>query len=571
MSETTSHDEYPPGHQIGDFEIERVAGRGAMGIVYRAAQISLGRVVALKVIGESLVGDPAFRTRFEREARAAAALGHPNIVSVHEAGQVDGVLYIAMQWVDGGDLRQHIAKNGPLPANVAARIVTQIADALDAAHATHVLHRDVKPANILVLQMAAGLHAYLTDFGITRPFVHLRNADGLTESGYVVGTPGFLSPEQIEGRDIDGRADLYALGCVLFETLTGKPPFQRATNVATLLAHTTAPRPLVSETNPNVGTAFDEVVRKALAIDPAGRYADGASLAAAVEEAARRGSRLPPVRRVPKLPTVNLTTQQPLPTPPSRLVVKVDDDDIATDDDFPQADAPLPPIAAPPPPPPPLPPQVAETAWTQAVQQPPPAPARAPRPDDGQRRARRGRNNATALLAAGALVLGAVVAALLSGKEAAPDKTTGFVATGVSQATTATGSEPLRRNGERADLVILLRRFAEGFEARDVQAIRPTLALTIRRRGRDVDGVCRVTTTRRAALKAYGQLPQIKGFRLTGLRLDDVIAPTGRTARHRARAETTELSGAVTRETVKFSFKEFGDQWRIVGIEACDG
>lgn len=220
-----------PGDELGDYRVESVAGQGAMGVVYRATQRRLGRPVALKVLASALREDQSFRARFDREARAAAGLSHPNIVNVHEAGDVDGVLFIAMQWVDGGDLRDRIEASGPLARKQVATLIGQMGSALDGAHATGVLHRDVKPANILLQGTRAGEHhAYLTDFGVTRPFVELRgDGGGLTQTGYLVGTPGFLAPEQIDGADIDGRADLYALGCVLFEALTGRPPF-RATH-----------------------------------------------------------------------------------------------------------------------------------------------------------------------------------------------------------------------------------------------------------------------------------------------------------------------------------------------------
>jgi len=161
-------DELRSGDRLGEFVIEAVAGRGAMGIVYRARQESLGRIVALKVIAGPVARDPAFQARFTREARAAARLNHPHIVSVHGAGEADGAAWIAMQWVDGEDLSEHLTEHGALAPTDAVRIVMQVADALDAAHAAGVLHRDVKPANILVRQMGAGLHAYLTDFGVTR-------------------------------------------------------------------------------------------------------------------------------------------------------------------------------------------------------------------------------------------------------------------------------------------------------------------------------------------------------------------------------------------------------------------
>ena len=324
--------EFPVGYRFGDFQILEVAGRGAMGVVYRARQLSLGRTVALKVVAQALVGDPGFRARFQREARAAAALSHPNIVSIHEARQLDGVLYIAMEWVDGGDLGHYLEKNGPMRPELAARVVTQIGDALDVAHAGGLLHRDVKPANILVRDMSARLHAYLTDFGVTRPFVELQSGsrDGLTKPGHIVGTPGFLSPEQIQDRKVDGRSDLYALGCVLFEALAGEPPFTGA-NFALMVAHTHSERPRVSDVNPKLGTAFDEIVDRAIAIEPDKRFPTGRALAEALEAAASASApqaepRFPPLSSPPPRSKLGILDEE-TPSGPSsaRLVIDLDD------------------------------------------------------------------------------------------------------------------------------------------------------------------------------------------------------------------------------------------------------
>ncbi len=197
----------------------------------------------------------------------------------------------------------------------------QIGGALDAAHVKQLLHRDVKPANILMRDLSANLHAYLTDFGVARPFVELRESsrDGLTDPGNLVGTPGFLAPEQIENHEVDGRADLYALGCVLFEALSGKPPFRCSTNFALLVAHTTAPRPRVSEFNPRLGTAFDEVLDRAIAIEPNDRFPSGRALAEALEAATRAPARFPPVDLGPRSAGTPGST-------PNRLVVALDEE-----------------------------------------------------------------------------------------------------------------------------------------------------------------------------------------------------------------------------------------------------
>ncbi len=207
------------GAVLGDFRIEAEIGRGGMGVVYRAAQVSLGRPVALKVISETLSDREDFRERFVRESRLAASLDHPNVIPVYGAGEHDGVLYIAMRFVDGIDLRGLLAAEGAFEPARAAGVVAQVASALDAAHETGLVHRDVKPANILVAARGGGEHTYLTDFGLTK---RTASDSGLTAAGEWVGTLDYVAPEQVRGEQVDGRADIYALGCVLYELLTGR-------------------------------------------------------------------------------------------------------------------------------------------------------------------------------------------------------------------------------------------------------------------------------------------------------------------------------------------------------------
>ena len=211
-----------PGDVFGGFRIESIAGRGGMGVVYRAVQLDLGRPVALKLIAADRAADPAFRERFQRESRLAALIDHPNVVPVHGAGEADGQLYLVMRYVPGTDLHRLLKRDGPLEPERAAEIVAQVAAALDAAHAAGLVHRDVKPANVLI----AGDHAYLGDFGLTRL---LSSEEQLTETGQWLGTTDFSSPEQLQGERVDARADIYSLGCVLHAALLGKPPYPRAT------------------------------------------------------------------------------------------------------------------------------------------------------------------------------------------------------------------------------------------------------------------------------------------------------------------------------------------------------
>jgi YVTN family beta-propeller protein len=271
------------GSTLGDFRIEGVVGRGGMGLVYRATQITLGRPVALKVISSALAFEEGFRERFERESRLAASLDHPHVIPVYAAGEQDGVLYIAMRFVEGTDLRALIAGLGRLEPARAVTLVSQVASALDAAHARGLVHRDVKPANVLVTGSGEDEHAYLTDFGLTKRSV---SESGLTEGGQWVGTVDYVAPEQLKGDAVDGRADVYALGCVLYEALTGEVPFPRENELAKLWAHISDPPPSVRELVPEVPQALAAVTRRGMSKSPDQRYSSAGELAAAARAAA---------------------------------------------------------------------------------------------------------------------------------------------------------------------------------------------------------------------------------------------------------------------------------------------
>ncbi len=256
-----------------------------MGIVYRAEQVRLGRPVAVKVITPGLALDPGFRERFERESRIAAAIEHPNVIPVHEAGEEDGELYITMRYVEGTDLRALITSSGRLDAQRAADVVAQVGAALDAAHARGLVHRDVKPGNVLIAAMDGRDHAYLTDFGLTK---RLSSGAGLTRTGEWVGTVDYVAPEQIEGKAVDARADVYALGCVLHHILTGEVPYVRDSDVAKMWAHLKDPPPTVTEVAPEVPPEFDAVVSRGMAKDPDDRYPSAGDLGRAALAAAER-------------------------------------------------------------------------------------------------------------------------------------------------------------------------------------------------------------------------------------------------------------------------------------------
>jgi Protein kinase domain len=246
------------GTQLAGYRLEEEIGRGGMGVVYRAHDLALERSIALKLLSPNLADDPAFRERFLVESRLAASLDHPNVVPIHDAGEADGQLYLAMRYVEGTDLKRLLRDEGPLEPSRAIAICSQIADALDTAHTRGLVHRDVKPSNVLLDEEE---HAYLADFGLTR-----RLSDQVPDfdAGLSLGTPAYVAPEQIEGKDVDGRADQYSLACLLHECLTGEPPFPRASEAATLFAHL--------EEAPPAPAGLEDVIPGAMAKDPADRY-----------------------------------------------------------------------------------------------------------------------------------------------------------------------------------------------------------------------------------------------------------------------------------------------------------
>jgi serine/threonine-protein kinase len=250
-----------------------------MGVVYCATDLRLGRSVALKVIAPEFSDDPAYRQRFERESRIAESLRHPHVVTVLEAGEADGSLYVTMEHVDGLDLRELITRDGRLAPRRLSAVVAQVASALDDAHARGLVHRDVKPANVLVSLRDDGReHAYLTDFGLAK---HVMSQSGLTEKGTVLGTLDYIAPEQIRGTRLDARTDVYGLGCVLFHALTGEVLFPDSSGAAKLFSHLSEPPRAPCEALPGLAPAWDPVLARALAKQPADRYPSAGVLAEA--------------------------------------------------------------------------------------------------------------------------------------------------------------------------------------------------------------------------------------------------------------------------------------------------
>jgi serine/threonine protein kinase len=271
--------------QLGSYRIEGYIGRGGMGVVYRAEHVHLGRQVALKLLAPELAENESFRERFVRESRVAARVDHPNVIPIYEAGEVDGSYFIAMRYVDGFDLREILHSEGPLELRKALVILTQVAGALDAAHAQGLVHRDVKPGNIL--SVGGSEHYYLTDFGLTKA---ISSDTAFTATGQFVGTTDYVAPEQIEGKELDRRTDVYSLGCVFYECLAGTTPFHRDSDMAVMWAHMQEPPPRVTDRRPELPAGLDAVIATAMAKSKDDRYPSCSTFAAAARSALELGT-----------------------------------------------------------------------------------------------------------------------------------------------------------------------------------------------------------------------------------------------------------------------------------------
>jgi len=255
-----------PGSTFAGYEIESVVGVGGIGILYRARQLRLDRPVALKLVEPDVARDPVVRERLRREARAVAALDHPSVVPLYEAGEEHGSIYIVTRWVEGTELGILIHDEGPLEPGRAARIAAQIAAALEVAHEKGLVHRDVKPSNVIVTPEG---HVYVTDFALVK---RAGTAPGLTAVDQVLGTVDYVSAEQIEGSEPDSRADIYSLACVLYEMLAGEPPFAaQQGGMAKMWAHVNAEPPPLLERRPDLPPALDEAIRLGMAKAPEAR------------------------------------------------------------------------------------------------------------------------------------------------------------------------------------------------------------------------------------------------------------------------------------------------------------
>jgi len=267
------------GSRVAGYLLEKLVGVGGMAAVFRARDERLGRVVALKL----LAGDEVVRKRFVREARAVAAVDHPHIIPVYEAGEAAGVLFIAMRFVAGDDLRVVVSREGALRPRRAVAFISPVASALDAAHDAGLVHRDVKPANMLVdVGPHRPEHVYLSDFGVARGVV---SSSGLTRAGQFLGTPDYAAPEQVSGQAVDGRADQYALACVAYTLLSGSVLFRRDVPMAVLYAHLSVPPPRLTAARPELPDTVNEVLARALAKEPDDRYDSCGTFADELREA----------------------------------------------------------------------------------------------------------------------------------------------------------------------------------------------------------------------------------------------------------------------------------------------
>jgi serine/threonine protein kinase len=439
-----------PGSRIAGYLIEEQVGRGGMAVVYRAADPRLNRSVALKILAPELVGDAAFRQRFIREMRAAASVDHPHIVPVFDAGEADGALFIAMRYVSGPDLRTLLDAERKLPAARVVHIVAQVASALDEAHFRGLIHRDVKPGNMLIGTVAGSGqpdHVYLSDFGLSKPTLSSAN---LTLTGQFLGTIDYMAPEQVEGRSVDGRADEYALGCTTFEMLAGAPPFKRDQGLAVMWAQLSAAAPSLRAERPDLSPAVDQVIARALAKSPDDRYPTctafatalraACGLAAVAPEAAQPRAAGPPTQRAHAPgsqagPTTERARMPGLQSGPSteRARIPSPQADPSTE----RARMPKPQAAAPrasdPQP-------RAATSWPPAP--PPVTPTRRP-PDDAARRRRRRARGAAVAACVAVLAIAGVVFAVLCG-HSSPG---GAGPTGPPSPTESAGSPTSARSG----------------------------------------------------------------------------------------------------------------------------
>ena len=298
--------ELSAGDEFAGYRVEERLGRGGMGVLYLALEPGLERRVALKLIAPEAASDDVFARRFAEESKIAASIEHPNVVPIYAAGEEGGVPFIAMRYVTGADLARRLAREGRLDPATAVELIAQIGNGLDAIHAAGLVHRDVKPANVLLAGGERAEHAYITDFGVAR---NVATESGLTQTGRFVGTLDYVAPEQISGGAVDARADVYALGCLLFKLLTGEVPFPKESEAARLFAHLNDPPPAPSLYVPEVSMALDDVVIRAMSKAPEDRYPSAGDLGRAAQAALRGEPATVPERTVATGAAATRTTE----------------------------------------------------------------------------------------------------------------------------------------------------------------------------------------------------------------------------------------------------------------------
>jgi hypothetical protein len=333
MAEPARGIELSDGDGFAGYRVERRLGRGGMGILYLAIEPGLERRVALKLIAPEAASDEVFARRFAEESRIAASIEHPNVVPIYAAGEEAGVPYIAMRYVAGADLARRLTREGRLSPQIAVDLIAQIGNGLDAIHAAGLIHRDVKPANVLLSGDDGGDHAYITDFGVAR---NVATESGLTQTGRFVGTLDYVAPEQISGGTIDARVDVYALGCLLFKLLTGEVPFPKDGEAARLFAHLNDPPPAPSLYVPEVSMALDDVVIRAMSKSPDDRHPSAGDLGRAAQAALRGEHPVAPERTVATGAAATRTAETIAPTGKTRVSTgateptrRLDDEELA--------------------------------------------------------------------------------------------------------------------------------------------------------------------------------------------------------------------------------------------------
>jgi ketosteroid isomerase-like protein len=470
-----------PGSEFAGHRIEEVVGHGGMGVVYRAVHVALGRTVALKILAPELAGNDEFQTRFRQESKLAASIDHPNVIPIFDAGEEGDSLYVTMRFVAGTDLRHLAAGNGLTPER-AVRIVAQAAEALDAAHARGLVHRDVKPGNVLIEARDGHDHAFLTDFGLTK---QVTSDPSITETGNWLGTVDYAAPEQIRARPLDRRADVYALGGVLYWALTGRVPYPREGDMAKMYAHLNDPPPALGDSIP---AELAAVVGRAMAKEPADRYQAAGDLGRAVLAAAPAAPSAAP--RAEGAPRAEASTRSLPVAPPPAPAVR------------------------------PAPPSAVRSAQTRRLSVP---------------RARRNRIAALAALGVGALLLILAIAGAFSGGGGGSGSSRHAKAAPAASARTPTNAEVGR----------FLQRYADRYHAEDAAGLGALFTPDAVRRNGSTPPQGRAAAIADYR-NQFARLTSPPSYRLSGLRMSSRPGEVTVTGRYRISSDTGTTTGRIT-------------------------